>query len=160
MDLGATVCTARKPACAACPLQEACRARAAGDPERYPVKTRRAVRGRRENALLWLRHADAVWLTQRPVHGVWGGLWSLPEFPGTQELAALTSQWPGRSEALRTIEHTLTHFDWVLHPVRHDLHRRTRAIEAALPAGAWFTRDDALSMGLPAPVRRLFVDTP
>jgi A/G-specific adenine glycosylase len=159
MDLGATVCTARKPACTACPLAAACVAHAAGEPQRYPVKTRRVVRGRRENALLWLSQGDAVWLTQRPERGVWAGLWSLPEFAGMQELATLTQGWPGRSEPLRTIEHTLTHFDWVLHPVRHELHRRTKSIEASLPAGAWFTRDEALAMGLPAPVRKLLLDT-
>jgi A/G-specific adenine glycosylase len=160
MDLGATVCTARRPACDACPLQPVCSARAKGHPERYPVKSRKLVRGRRENALLWLTHGDDVWLTQRPPTGVWAGLWSFPEFDGWQELAAWTQQWPGDTRALGTIEHTLTHFDWVLHPVRHDLARRSRDIETALPAGRWLARADALALGLPAPIRKLLTDTP
>ena len=48
MDLGATLCSVRAPACPSCPLAVSCRARAQGAPERYPVKTRRLVRARRE----------------------------------------------------------------------------------------------------------------
>jgi A/G-specific adenine glycosylase len=54
MDLGATICSTRRPSCILCPLNDVCAARIEGDPERYPVKTRKLVRGRRENALLWL----------------------------------------------------------------------------------------------------------
>jgi A/G-specific adenine glycosylase len=155
MDLGATVCLSRRPACERCPLAAPCAAREQGDPERYPVKTRKLRRGRRENAILWLSHGDALWLTQRPATGVWAGLWSLPEFDTVDALAQCTQQWPGRSQALGTIEHALTHFDWVLRPVRHHLARRTKAIEAVLPPGRWVAVDDALRLGLPAPVRKL-----
>jgi A/G-specific adenine glycosylase len=155
MDLGATVCLARRPHCSACPLARQCVARGQGEPERYPVKTRTLKRGRRENALLWLSHRDAVWLTQRPHKGVWAGLWSLPEFASTDELARLSKSWPGEATALGTIEHALTHFDWVLTPVRHELSKRSAAIEAMLPAGRWMPVADALQLGLPAPVRRL-----
>jgi A/G-specific adenine glycosylase len=163
MDLGATVCAARRPSCGACPLSVACVAREEGRPERYPVKTRRLSRGRRENAVLWLSHGDALWLTQRPPQGVWAGLWSLPEFEDAGALALLTQAWPGRSRALDTIQHTLTHFDWVLHPVRHELPTRSMPVEHSLREGRWFTRDEALQLGLPAPVRKLLTthgDTP
>ena len=43
------------------------------------MKSRRRVRGRRDNAWLELRWRDQVWLVQRPAQGVWAGLWSLPE---------------------------------------------------------------------------------
>jgi len=159
MDLGATLCTTRRPACDACPLNPVCSAGRQGRAERYPVKTRKLVRGRRENALLWLCHGGEVWLTQRPSTGVWAGLWSFPEFEGRQALGAWTERWPGRTQALSTVEHTLTHFDWVLHPVRHDLSRRSKDIETALPAGRWIARADALALGLPAPIRKLLTDT-
>jgi A/G-specific adenine glycosylase len=160
MDLGAGVCLARRPQCLLCPLQEPCVARREGEPERYPVKTRKLKRGRRDNALLWLDAGDRLWLSQRPATGVWAGLWSLPEYDDVDELQALAGAWPGRSEALQTIEHALTHFDWTLRPLRHRLPARVSArelkgLEAALPAGRWVSRDEALAMGLPAPIRKL-----
>lgn len=155
MDLGATVCLARRPLCGACPLADACVARAEGAPERYPVKTRKLKRGRRENTLLWLAHGDQLWLTQRPAQGVWAGLWSLPEFASAEALLQATRGWPGQAMPLGSFEHVLTHFDWRLTTVRHELPRRDPAIDAALPPGRWVAVEEALAMGLPAPVRKL-----
>ena len=164
MDLGATLCTPRKPACLLCPWQADCVALAEGRPEHYPVKTRKLVRGQRAHALLWLVEVDKcthrVWLAQRPATGVWAGLWSLPEFESVDELRALAVDWPGQGEVLPTFAHALTHFDWALTPWRLSLPstvsaaRRAR-LEAELPAGRWFSLDEALRLGLPAPVRKL-----
>jgi A/G-specific adenine glycosylase len=160
MDLGATLCSARAPACARCPLESPCVARREGRPQAYPVKTRRTKRGARRNALLWLAQGDRLWLTQRPPQGVWAGLWTLPLFDSTPALASLTSGWPGEGEALPAIDHALTHFDWHLEPWHHRLPGRLslakrEAIEAALPNGRWLTQGEALALGLPAPVRKL-----
>jgi A/G-specific adenine glycosylase len=160
MDLGAGVCLARRPQCLLCPLQDVCKARREGEPERYPVKTRKLKRGRRENALLWVVAGDRLWLSQRPEAGVWAGLWSLPEYGCTDELHTLTRAWPGEAKVLDAIQHVLTHFDWHLQPVRHALPPELPAhvlqqVEAALPAGRWVARDQALQMGLPAPIRKL-----
>jgi A/G-specific adenine glycosylase len=162
MDLGATVCVARSPHCLLCPVQHDCIGRRLGEPERYPVKTRKTKRGRREHAWLWLRHGDRVFLTQRPDRGIWAGLWSLPEFESVAVLDALAQRWPGEGEELATIEHTLTHLDWRLLPVRWDLpadagDAEVAAVAAALPAGRWMSLACALDMGLPAPVRKLLV---
>jgi A/G-specific adenine glycosylase len=160
MDLGATVCSARRPRCEACPLRRSCVAHHEGQPERYPVKTRKLKRTQRSNALLWLTGADGVWLVQRPARGVWAGLWTLPLCDTLDELQALSAGWPGHGEALAPLQHALTHFDWQLQPWRHRLPTRVSAarraaIDAALPAGRWFTLDAALQLGLPAPVRKL-----
>jgi len=157
MDLGATVCLARQPACERCPLAADCAAHLAGTPERYPVKTRRLQRGRRVNALLRLEHRGRWWLVQRPARGVWAGLWTLPEYPSRDALAGATAGWPGRGEWLPVIEHALTHFDWTLHPLAWHWPARARRLPdpaSALP-GRWVTPEEALALGLPAPVRRL-----
>jgi A/G-specific adenine glycosylase len=161
MDLGATLCTARAPRCDACPLATTCVAKAQGQPERLPVKTKKLKRGARHNAMLWLVDAkQRIWLTQREAKGVWAGLWTLPLFDSLDALQDLLRDCPGRGEALPPINHALTHFDWRLEPWQHALGarlpaaRRT-AIEAALPAGAWFEREKALTLGLPAPIRKL-----
>lgn len=160
MDLGASVCLARRPRCGDCPLAHGCVAAAAGRPEAYPVKSRRLQRGRRTSGLLWLTHGDALWLVRRPAQGVWAGLWSLPEAASAQDWQHAAAGWPGQGQVLPAIEHTLTHFDWRLEPLRWVLPARLsaaarRAVEAALPPGRWVVRDEALALGLPAPVRRL-----
>jgi len=160
MDLGATVCLARDPRCDACPLVSTCRARLEGRPQQYPVKSRRPRRGRRRHALLWLRWCDQVRLVQRPLRGVWAGLWSLPEAASTDAWRMALADAPGEAEALPPIEHALTHFDWTLEPLRWTLPARLPAaraerIAAGCAGGRWFTPGDAASLGLPAPVRRL-----
>ncbi len=160
MDLGATLCGTRAPRCEACPLVARCVAHAQGQPQRYPVKTRKLKRGERRHALLWLEHAGRVWLTQRPARGVWASLWSLPEFESMSAIEALVAGWPGAGHTLPPVEHALTHFDWTLLPVHHQLPARLgaarmQALGSALPPGRWFELDAALKMGLPAPVRRL-----
>ena len=160
MDLGATICLARRPLCGACPLQGACVALSEQASERYPVKSRRLVRGRRRHALLWLCWNDSLWLVQRPEKGVWASLWSLPEFAGLGMLRQWAADGPGQAEVLPAIQHTLTHFDWTLEPLRWTLPSRLPAaqrqhIEARLPAGRWVSVADALELGLPAPVRKL-----
>jgi len=154
MDLGATVCSRAKPACERCPLSHDCVARATGTPERDPVKTRRLKRSRRANALLWLRRGDAHFLVQRPARGVWAGLWSLPAYDDAEALESAIGDWPGEGEWLPTVEHALTHLDWTLQPLRWTLPARVSP-PAELPEGRWLLLDEALAMGLPAPVRKL-----
>ena len=118
MDLGATVCTIRRPACDACPVAATCAGRAGGAPERFPVKTRKLTRGKRAAVLLWLQHRDRVWLVRRAEAGVWAQLWSLPEFDGVVALERTVERWPGTLEWLPPFKHVLTHFDWTLQPLR------------------------------------------
>ncbi len=170
MDLGAEVCTLRRPRCDACPLAADCVAFGQGRPQDYPVKTKRLRRGQRQNDLLWLQQRSRVWLVRRPQQGVWAGLWSMPEWPADETLPDLVAGWPGSGHSLPAVKHALTHFDWTLRPLRWTLPARLAAarrgaIEAMLGAsaddgdaagaGAWFEIDAALRLGLPAPVRKL-----
>ncbi len=159
MDLGATICVARSPRCLLCPVRDLCAAASAGTQERYPIKSRRLVRSRRDNAWLELRRRDQVWLLQRPPRGVWAGLWSLPEFESAEALQVATAAWPGSGEGLPAFVHVLTHFDWHLQPVRWTLPasasmRSVARCTTAWPEGRWFTIEEALALGLPAPLRK------
>jgi len=159
MDLGATICVARAPRCLLCPVRDVCAAATTGTQERYPVKSRRSVRGRRDNAWLELRWKDRVFLVQRPSQGVWAGLWSLPELDSLDALHAVTTGWPGEGEARPAFVHVLTHFDWHLQPLRWTLPasasaRRVATVTAPWPDGRWFSLDEALALGLPAPLRK------
>lgn len=115
MDLGATLCTPRKPACLTCPWSDLCEGRKTGEPERLPVKTKKLKRSRRENWCLWLQRGDEVWLVQRPHTGIWSGLWTLPMFASE---ADLQSAWPHPTEVQPPLTHVLTHLDWRLHLAR------------------------------------------
>jgi A/G-specific adenine glycosylase len=116
MDLGATICTPKRPACALCPLAEFCRARATAAPEAYPVKAPKPVRPSRSGAVFYIRRADGhVLVRTREARGLLGGM---TEFPGTawtgqNELSAEDLQpplpvdlhfLPGR------VDHVFTHF--------------------------------------------------
>lgn len=162
MDLGATVCLARRPSCLLCPVQTLCRAAKSATQDRYPVKSRRLRRGRRDNAWLELRRRDQVWLVQREAQGIWAGLWSLPEFDSIAALEAAGAAWPGQGVALPPFTHVLTHLDWTLRPVRWNLPARTSArvlneLETRWPSGRWFDLGEALGLGLPAPLRKQLV---
>ena len=122
MDLGATVCTIRRPACDACPLDATCQGRATGAPEKFPVKTRKLKRSKRASVLLWLQHKDRVWLVRRADSGVWAQLWSLPEFDAAVALERSVKDWPGTLEWMAPFKHVLTHFDWMLQPLRLQWH--------------------------------------
>lgn len=148
MDLGATVCTARSPDCLLCPVQPLCRAQNAGDPTRFPIKTKKLKRGRRENWWLWVENRDGqILLQQRPSSGVWAGLWTLPMFDDEAGAhAALTGAQP---QVLPRIEHALTHFDWVLHTLRAEVDGSTA------PEGTWVARENLSHYALPAPLKKL-----
>jgi A/G-specific adenine glycosylase len=166
MDLGATLCSARSPQCLLCPVQQSCAALRIGQPERFPVKTRKLKRSRREHVWLWLSWKDQIWLVQRPPTGVWAGLWSLPEFASQDSLNEVAAAWPGEAESLPSFTHTLTHLDWTLHPLRWTLparssearvHAVTGQCGSSDSVGKWCRLDEALAMGLPAPLRKLLL---
>jgi A/G-specific adenine glycosylase len=153
MDLGATVCLARSPSCLLCPLQSACRAKAKGEPERFPVRSRKLKRTAQS---LWLLHAQAqdgaVWLEKRPTPGVWGGLYCLPLFDSREALAqALPASARETVRDAPAFVHVLTHKDLHLHPVRAEMLRKTLRRDE----GGWFAPQQWASLGLPAPVRKL-----
>ena len=79
MDLGSGICSAKAPRCLLCPLADACRARKAGQPERFPVKPPKKPKPRRNGTAFWIERDDAVWLIRRPGKGMLGGMRALPD---------------------------------------------------------------------------------
>ncbi len=171
MDLGATVCTLRKPGCLVCPVQGLCQGFAAGEPEKYPVKTRKLKRSSQKLSLLWAQRPDgSVWLERRPTSGIWGGLYCLPVFESEDALKAfLPKQLHSRMESLQSFKHVLTHKDLHLQPViagfsaRQDMPSKAAsafAVQEPEVSGAWFRPDEWPVLGLPAPVRKLLQNEP
>lgn len=169
MDLGATVCHARSPACDRCPVALSCKAKKDADLggtaiENYPVKTKKL---KRSTESIWLLHATnskgEVWLEQRSsgvVKGkskVWEGLFSLPPF---ESEAALLSALPQQTPVQQSIQHqkafkhVLTHKDLWLHVVQARVRVNTEPFGSQ---GHWYSKEAALKLGLPAPIRKLLV---
>jgi A/G-specific adenine glycosylase len=160
MDLGATVCLQRTPSCLLCPARPLCAAHAEGRPQLYPVKTRKQRRTRRESWWLWLEHEGHVWLEGRPPTGVWAGLYSLPEFDSEAAIESACSALAGRRSEREAIEHVLTHFDWILHPVHLDLDTRPLTVAEGAASGSWVPFGKLPDLGLPAPLRKLLTGRP
>ena len=154
MDLGATVCTARNPACGRCPVATDCIARREERWHELPGKRRKAARARRSVAMLLVIDRGEVLLEKRPASGIWGGLWSLPEAPDAESVPAAARAWglaPRRIEALEAFEHAFTHFTLAVTPWRIHAPRPRRA-----PAnGVWLALAEIEGAALPSPVRKL-----
>lgn len=160
MDLGASICATRQPQCLICPVQHLCAAHQSGQPEKFPVKTRKLKRSSLALWLLWVQRPDgAVWLERRPASGIWGGLYCLPVFDSQE---ALSGSVPAAARAglkpKTPFVHVLTHKDLHLKPFVSQLTARQKLaneLTAAERGGAWFGPSSWPALGLPAPVRKL-----
>ena len=152
MDLGATVCLPRKPSCIICPMADVCVGRREGQPERYPVKTRKLKRSAQSLWMLLAQDAEGrIWLEKRPARGIWAGLHALPVFDSAESLsAALQPDERSRASDEAVFMHVLTHKDLHVHPVM------LAGIEprALSDSGRWLARSEWEPLGLPAPVRK------
>ena len=117
MDLGATVCTPRRPRCMVCPLAGLCQARAANRQEELPRKEAKTPRPTRRAVAFWIvNRAGEILLRRRPDSGLLGGMMEVPstewrETPWTRDEAM--AQAPAASawrELSGLVRHTFTHF--------------------------------------------------
>jgi A/G-specific adenine glycosylase len=115
MDLGATICTPRRPQCMLCPLREDCSAVASGDPEHYPVRSPKAEKPlRRGAAFIAVRSDGAILLRKRADKGLLGGMTEVPTTGWTARIDGGTTQadapFPADWRRSGTISHVFTHF--------------------------------------------------
>ncbi|WP_410216866.1 A/G-specific adenine glycosylase [Paracoccus sp. (in: a-proteobacteria)] len=112
MDLGATICTPRNPACAICPVMEPCQARQRGIAAELPRKAPKAPKPEREGIVWVARQGDALLLEHRPPKGLLGGTLAFP-----------SAQWDGRDmpapgpadwREIGQVRHVFTHFGLTL----------------------------------------------
>ena len=140
MDLGATVCTPRSPACAICPLMADCRARGRSDLERLPVKPPKKAKSHRHGLAHWIERDGSIWLVRRPDKGMLGGMRALPG-----------SEWtnaPESESGIVSVDHGFTHFDLTLALVR-------RTAPDAAAEGEWWPIAELDAAGLPTLYRKL-----
>jgi A/G-specific adenine glycosylase len=116
-DLGATICTPARPACALCPWRDPCAARRQGIADTLPRKAEKPIRPVRHGAHFWLLDAEGrVLLRRRPPQGLFG---AMTELPGTEWRAApwsaaeaiAAAPMPAAWREAGEIRHGLTHFE-------------------------------------------------
>jgi A/G-specific adenine glycosylase len=154
MDLGATVCTRSKPDCTRCPLRSDCQALANNQVSSLPVSKPRKTLPVRQIYMLLCHQQHQVLLQQRPAKGIWGGLWSLPEFSDMDTLQAWASIHHARPEQNWPVtRHTFSHFHLDITPVPAS----ANAVHIAEPQPGlcWYPLDHSVKLGLAAPVKKL-----
>lgn len=160
MDLGATLCTRSKPECSRCPLVASCSAYAEGMTELLPIRKATRTIPTRTATFLIIRAEHKILLLKRPPHGIWGGLWSLPEISGAPDKKQIRSvcstQFQLEVKKFDTLEpfrHTFSHYHLDIHPI---------VIPAIIPAKImecteqiWYNPSQPEPIGLPKPVQSI-----
>jgi A/G-specific adenine glycosylase len=161
MDLGATICTPVKPACALCPWMADCAARLRGDPQTFPRKApKREGKLRRGAAFVLVRADGCVLLRSRPPKGLLGGMTEVPttawshdfdDKDATQDAPRLSRAKPAWRRLPGVVTHVFTHFPLQLVVYAAEVPRGTGA-----PDGARWVAVDALpDEALPTVMRKV-----
>jgi A/G-specific adenine glycosylase len=162
MDLGATLCSPKRPACGLCPLVSGCAGHARGLAEVLPYREEKPERPtRRGHAFVVLRADNAVLLRERALEGLLGGMLETPSSPWTegawQELerdhAPLRAQW---REVPGLVEHTFTHFHLELSVYFAEVSAKATLAKAARPERCrWVHVHDLHEAALPSLMRKV-----
>ncbi|HXG47768.1 MAG TPA: A/G-specific adenine glycosylase, partial [Methylomirabilota bacterium] len=158
MELGATVCIARVPACPACPVQSHCAARREGVAERLPHRRKPAtVTARRFAAFLVARNGRFL-VRQRPANGVNAGLWEFPnlELISTRRTARLAfeelfGRRPARLVRVGRLKHSITRYRMTLEVYSAP----ADPAQLAAPGGRWVRAADLAKLAFAAAHRRI-----
>lgn len=128
MELGATICTPRAPACLICPVCEPCAARRLGVQAELPVKKLPSIRKRIEKTVYVVERSGKLLMWQRPQHSThMSGFWELPD-----EIT-LANAMPG--ESIGHFRHTITNHDYLVTV-------RKASIKGAVTAHHWWSWKD------------------
>lgn len=160
MDLGATVCVRGKNAkCSECPLQDICAAYEHGVVEKYPESKPRKKLPVKTTVMLLGRSAQReVLMQKRPPAGIWGGLWSLPEFESQDELTQwLDNNLDYRADSVQKwsiMRHTFSHYHLDITPIEVEI-KAPKNIVMEDQATVWYKLGAENKRGIPAPISKL-----
>jgi A/G-specific adenine glycosylase len=135
MDLGSSICTPKKPACALCPLNEDCVGRARGDQESFPRKAPKKTGALRRGAAFVVTRGDELLVRTRAEKGLLGGMTEVPtsHWLAAQDDKAALGQAPRLKDIARwhrkqgTVTHVFTHFPLELVVYTASIPTRARA---------------------------------
>jgi A/G-specific adenine glycosylase len=164
MDLGALICTRHNPKCKQCPLQSHCLAYRTENPASFPSpKPSKKLPVRYLQMLLLVNAQQEILLEKRPPLGIWGGLWSLPECPVSENAKKFSKKYyycdtdkPSKQTCIR---HTFSHFHLEMQPVL----MLVKAWHPPLMESnriVWYNVQQLEKKGLAAPVKKLIQQLP
>jgi A/G-specific adenine glycosylase len=138
MDLGSTICTPKRPACALCPLNDDCAARNRGDQETFPRKAPKKVGELRRGAAFVVTRGDALLVRTRAEKGLLGGMTEVPvsDWLAAQDDEAALKQAPALKGVTRwqrkagVVTHVFTHF-----PLQLVVYTARVSVRARAPEG-------------------------
>lgn len=156
MDLGATICTPKSPACGICPWRTPCAARAAGTMAELPKKTPKKAKPVRHGTVYLGRRSDGAWLLEtRPDKGLLGGMlgwpgseWVDTGLPHPESTPPARGDW---EESEGEVRHTFTHFHLILRVMIAELPH-----DAAPHTGAFKPHNEFRPSDLPTVMRKAF----
>jgi A/G-specific adenine glycosylase len=153
MDLGATICTPKNPACGLCPLNASCLALKSHDPEDFPVKPPKKKKPlRRGAAFVAENERGAILLRKRITRGLLGGM---SEVPGTD--------WTSRVDGDTSVASAPFAADWrqcgeIVHVFTHfELHLTVYHAQGPMPRvndGWWEPRETLGEQALPTVMKK------
>ena len=163
MDLGATICTPRRPACGLCPLSPDCKAYESGLAEALPYRDeKKEPPTRRGSAFVVIRDDGAVLLRERPLRGLLGGMLEVPSSPwiegrpsekSPEKHAPLKAKW---RELPGLVEHTFTHFHLELRVLRAEAGAKPSLSPGASPERClWLKPRDFHAAALPSVMKKV-----
>jgi A/G-specific adenine glycosylase len=152
MDLGAAICTPKKPACVLCPLTADCASRARGDQETFPRKAPKKTGALRRGAAFVVTRGAEVLVRTRPAKGLLGGMTEVPtsEWIADQDDARARKQAPTLAglapwrRKVGVVTHVFTHFPLELVVYTSQVPARTRAPEGTRWVPVATLADEAL----------------
>lgn len=160
MDLGATLCRRGQPDCSRCPFHDVCLAHASGEQRRFPEPRPKQTAPLRSTRMLLLRDAGGrILLELRPSTGLWGGLWSLPQFDNHRDLEHWLDQHAPAADLgvpQASFIHVFSHFRLEITPVPASIQRLDNVSEG----WRWYDPQLPDSVGLAAPVKLLLQTLP
>ncbi len=165
MELGALVCTPKRPRCSDCPVLPFCKA-SGNDPEQYPVKRKKAEVPEERRIVLMITWNGRRLLVQRPNTGLMAGFWEYPhiEAAAGDDAQRLAEEWAERNlgerlnfRFLRKMTHVYSHLRWNL-----EIYQAVREETGDCPAtiGRWFSPEEEARLSRVAFVRKLSRQNP
>ncbi|WP_343314766.1 A/G-specific adenine glycosylase [Brucella sp. BE17] len=154
MDLGATICTPRRPACVLCPVNDNCQALSARDPEYFPVKAPKAEKPLRTGAaFVAIANDGAILLRKREGKGLLAGMSEVPgsvwtariDGDATVDAAPFKAQWVSAGQ----ISHIFTHFELHL-----TIFYAQNVTKSAAKEGWWSSPQELAGEALPTVMKK------